>query len=193
MSYSDGPRPVFDDRDAELLAAREAARAAFDAGHLHPRVGDVLIMPDGETRRRVAHVWDYEDGTEWSIQPSAHTDSSFYMGQPGGMSHSGSLDSGIPRSCFTLVPGTANARAWFFHHDFSGAHRGVYFVTPVRQWKVEGLEAMYLCYWRAVHDKNLEDIRRLRPLVEALETPETRNGHAHKMADEALAGKARYV
>ncbi len=106
---------AFDERDALLLADKIKAREAIDG----PRIGDYIKMLDGSLRR-FTHDWCD------SIQTTAlNHDGSFFLGL-GYASFSGSLDPGVERPRIERVPGEVlSGRFWFFHHDSSGAARGV--------------------------------------------------------------------
>lgn len=119
--------PTFDEIDQELLDARIAARKALEG----PQVGDWIKMLDG-TVRRFTHNWG--DGLQTTI---GNGDSGrFYFSKCGHLSYSGGLDDMIPldriEPCENeLLPGFA----WFFHHDSSGAHRGVDCVVECRVYR----------------------------------------------------------
>lgn len=137
-TYSElfGHPPRFDERDAALLAERQQARNALSARFPHPCVGDAVTFADGKTGF-VSYLWDIESepADTWGVQTSRG--GSFYLCEGGGMSFSGGLDPSIPRAKFH-EDGTRTMRAWFFHHNISGAGRGVYFDVTVRHWRVEG-------------------------------------------------------
>lgn len=120
-------RPEFDAEDQRILDARQAERKRLDTLTSLPRQGDAIAYPDGSIRR-VAHSW--HDG----LQPTMTYDCSFYLGESGNMSFSGTLDRSIPNSCFRL-DGHAMVPVWFFHHGHVGAHRGVYCNVEVRLWR----------------------------------------------------------
>lgn len=137
-----GHPPVFDERDAVLLRKRIAARKATTK----PLQGDLIkiIVPEGENPwRRVAHVWKHYDaandyaeiGIE-GIQPSSQPYGDVYLGSTGYGSYSGSLEPIIPWDKIEFA-GWSAAKFWFFHHDRSGAGRGVDCWAPVRVWRVK--------------------------------------------------------
>jgi hypothetical protein len=120
-------RPQFDERDAEILRAREATYNKIEGA----RVGDWLDMLDG-TQRRFTHDWD-EHGLQTTCggtHPCAG-DQSFYFGD-GYASFSGSLDPCVPREKIEATGETRVAGVWFFHHDSAGAGRGVRAEIPFR-------------------------------------------------------------
>ncbi|HVG51652.1 MAG TPA: hypothetical protein VM867_08470 [Xanthobacteraceae bacterium] len=118
----------FDDRDAELLAKREAIRATLPG----PLVGDFVAMPDG-AMMRFTHDWGDTIQTTSRASPE---DVSFFFFKDGEMSFSGSLYPAVPKAGLTDTGTTLPGSAWFFHHDETGAHRGVHFKTPCRVWKL---------------------------------------------------------
>lgn len=115
-------RPEFDDRDAAILAERQAA---FDKRE-GPRCGDFVIFPCGTTRR-IAHVWKWDASDEGPAVHDLQTSvgGSFYFGE-GYMSFSGTLYQSIPASALVDTGETREGLCWFFHHDWSQAHNGVY-------------------------------------------------------------------
>lgn len=117
----------FDEKDEAIRVARLAKWQARSG----PRVGDFVRMPDGELRR-----WAYHWGD--SIQPTWGPDASFYFTGGGGMSMSGGLDSSIALDRIRDTGETVDGGCWFFHHDSSGAHRGVTCTVPCRVYAVEG-------------------------------------------------------
>jgi len=117
-------RPTFDERDAEILRAREAAFNRV-AG---PRVGDFLKTPAGYLR----FTYEWEDAIQTTDRPSESGESgSFYLGN-GYASYSGSLDSGVPKTEIVPTSEVKSGRFWFFHHDWQQAHNGVDFTLPCR-------------------------------------------------------------
>lgn len=115
----------FDQRDGEILQDRLAKWSSGKG----PRVGDWCIMLDG-TVRRFSHDWGDQIQTthpEFGI-------GSFFFGN-GYMSYSGSLDSAIAKNLLVDTGEEKDGRAWFFHHDFWGAHRGVEFNIPCKVYR----------------------------------------------------------
>lgn len=121
------PRP--DARDAAILSARRAQRAALPPSI--PQVGEWVREVDG-SMSRVTYVWELSDGLY--VQAGGGELGSFYLLDSGHESYSGGLDPGFPGERLTLTDETAPGQVWFFHHDFPGAHRGVYFMMPERVW-----------------------------------------------------------
>jgi hypothetical protein len=107
---------TFDERDAGILAERQARRDGI-AG---PRVGDFVRMPDG-TLRRFTYAWP--DGLQTTMQSGGTI--GFYLGRRGGVSYSGGLDRTIPLERIVSTDEVRVGWFWFFHHDVSGAGRGV--------------------------------------------------------------------
>ena len=120
-------RPEFDDRDAEILAQREQEFNQL-AG---PRVGDFLKVTD-DSYLRFTHDWD--DSIQTTVRPKhpCYGDASFYLGGDGYVSFSGSLDHAIPKNTLRDTGAMLDGSFWFFHHNHSGAERGVYFKMPCR-------------------------------------------------------------
>lgn len=94
-----------------------------------PRVGDFVQMPDGELRR-FAYSWGDSLQTTWG------GDGSFYWMASGHLSMSGGLDVSIPVGRIQDTGETQDGACWFFHHDSSGAHRGVTCTLPCRVYTV---------------------------------------------------------
>ena len=127
--YDYSGRPAFDEKDAELLAARIVDRDKIDG----PRIGDFVQFADG-TLHRFSHDWG-ED-----IQHSEH--GSFYFGREGWVDFSGSLFQAILKSKLRPI-GDRPGRFWFFHHDLTGAHRGVDCEAPCRVYAYDGEKPQY--------------------------------------------------
>lgn len=125
--------PDFDDRDAEIVAARLALLDKIDG----PRVGDYVDFADGTTRR-ISHDWGpLEDGEThgfWGPATGRYQTSdtgSYYLGD-GYVSMSGGLFPALPAEAFTATDETREARVWIFHHDHWCAGNGVTVSVPVR-------------------------------------------------------------
>lgn len=121
----DADNPHLDARDAEILRDLRAHWAAVTG----PRVGDFVRFADSDRLHRFSadHQWTAEDIAEYpSLVDGLQTTpgGSFHLGRHG-MSYSGGLDSTIPRTTLTDTGETRLGGAWFFHHGWSGAHRGV--------------------------------------------------------------------
>jgi hypothetical protein len=115
----------FDDVDAEILKQRQAE---FDAVP-GPRVGDFLRV--GEDFLRFTHDWDDSLQTTVPHLSSAYS-ASFYLGEKGYVSFSGSLDPPIDKTRLQYTGETKDGAFWFFHHGWQGAHRGVQCSIPCR-------------------------------------------------------------
>jgi hypothetical protein len=109
----------FDERDAEILARREAE---FNLAN-GPRVGDFLRVAGGMLR--FTHDWDDSLQTTVGKDHPCCGDASFYLGNDGYVSFSGSLDPSIDKTELFDTGEKQKGGFWFFHHDFQGAHRGV--------------------------------------------------------------------
>jgi hypothetical protein len=121
--------PDFDERDAEIATERLAIWNKRQG----PRVGDFVHMLDG-TLRRFAHDWGEDIQTTCKRQTLGAKDdacgSFYFFGES--MSMSGGLDRAIPKSGLVDTGEFQNGSTWFFHHNQSGASRGVYFTVPCR-------------------------------------------------------------
>lgn len=110
-----------DERDTAIALERVQQRLTED----YPTQGDYILM-DG-AYHRIAYDWgddlyQFESGS-----------GSYYLGKGGYASHSGGLEPGVTLP--NLIPvGTKRAPYWFFHHDVSGAGRGVSLSAPTRVW-----------------------------------------------------------
>lgn len=122
------PRP--DERDAAILSARRAQRAALPPSI--PQVGEWVREVDGRMSR-ITYIWELDEGAI-HIQHGGSGSGSYYLLDSGHESYSGGLDPGFPGAELELTDETAPGQVWFFHHDFPGAHRGVYFMMPERVW-----------------------------------------------------------
>lgn len=119
---------TFDERDQQIRDERLSVWDKIEG----PRVGDWVILPDGDYRR-FTHDWG--DGMQTTVRKDkGHYNASFYFGK-GYMEFSGSLDPSIKKDCLTLTDETKAGSIWFFHHGEVGAHRGVYSEVPCRVYK----------------------------------------------------------
>jgi hypothetical protein len=118
---------MFDHIDEEL---RQKRIAAWRQRH-GPRVGDYVEMADG-TLRRLTHDWGTDIQTTSASFPG---NASFYFTHSGHCSFSGSLDSAIPKSMLEDTGREEPGSVWFFHHDQSGASRGVQCTIPCRVYR----------------------------------------------------------
>lgn len=121
--------PDFDAKDAEICAQRVATYAKIVA----PRVGDFIRMRDG-TLRRFTHDWG--DGMQTTVgdKHPCTGDASFYFGD-GYMSFSGALDPAIPLQQIESTDEIQLGSVWFFHHNETRAHNGVYTKIPFRVYR----------------------------------------------------------
>jgi len=113
-------RSALDEVDMMLLSKRAGL---FWENHKGPDIGDYIDFADGVTRR-ISHVWTFGNLT---VQTS--DGGSFYLGD-GYCSFSGGLHPGIATDTLTLTGNTREGSVWFFHHDFTTAHNGVYTTMP---------------------------------------------------------------
>lgn len=126
--------PELDEQDESIRDERKA----WLADRSEPGVGDFLDY--GDTMKRIAHVWDFKDGSAVTVQPTSGA-GSFYLGGTstlgggGYITHSGGLETGIAVERLTEI-GKKAGRVWFFHHDYATAHNGVDVFVTFRVWKV---------------------------------------------------------
>jgi hypothetical protein len=116
----EGARPQPDQEDERILAER----VALLDKQAEPRVGDYVIFADGVTRR-ISYVWrfDSEDPAEHEVQTS--DGGSWYLGT-GFCDFSGGLHSPVKAKTLTDTGEKREGEVWFFHHDWSTGHNGVY-------------------------------------------------------------------
>lgn len=121
-------RPTFDDRDAKILAERQAAIMKNPIN-----VGDFVRFADGVVRR-ISYIWTDERGAHLrnGIQTSAG--GSFYLSNHH-VGFSGSLHRGVDFSTLVDTGDTHDGDVWFFHHDFHTAHNGVHCAAKFRVWR----------------------------------------------------------
>lgn len=132
--YTSTGHPTFDDRDATILAKRAALLDAIPG----PRVGDWIRFEDGSLYR-ISHLWvwgDPDDGAQIS------EGGSWYLGE-GYVSFSGALYPSIPLTTLTRTDETRPGSVWFFHHNVSGAGRGVYASLPFRVYTTTAASTAY--------------------------------------------------
>lgn len=127
-------RPTFDEKD-EQIRLRNLREFDLRPG---PRVGDYVDFSDGVTRR-ISYVWD--DGVQTS------DGGSWYFGL-GYCSFSGGLYPSIKLGTLSLTKEKREGDVWFFHHDFSQAHNGVYTKVPFRVFKCS--EPAGECYLKGI-------------------------------------------
>ncbi|MES3016233.1 MAG: hypothetical protein V4721_00580 [Bacteroidota bacterium] len=152
-------RPQFDDRDKAILLERETLFNKVKG----PRVGDYIIMPEGDLRR-FTHDW----GTD--IQTTSKgMGGSWYLGG-GSASFSGALDPGISKDKFTDTGKTLKGGFWFFHHNRSEAHNGVDFEIECRVFqasmegyipKIQVLDKNKFHYVYFTYDEALEHLEEI--------------------------------
>lgn len=111
----------FDNRDQLILEGIIPNRDAIEG----PREGDFVRFSTGEIER-FSHEW--KDG----LQTSPIWAGSFFLYGNGQASFSGSHNPSIPRDSIKPTDEVMDGSFWFFHHNFSGAGRGVSFRIPCR-------------------------------------------------------------
>lgn len=98
--------------------------------HKGPRVGDFIIMKDGNIER-FSHDWGDDIQTCFG--------GSFWIGNSGNVEFSGGLNSAVMKNELELVPDDIQlGEFWIFHHHRVEAHNGVYFNLPCRTYKFKG-------------------------------------------------------
>jgi hypothetical protein len=122
--------PVPDDRDLELLQARQHWVLTREG----PAVGDHVLFSDG-VRRRISHHWRDNEGWDGGLQTS--DTGSWYLGADY-ISFSGGLHPCVPYDEFRQMhlAKLRAGRVWFFHHNHQQAHNGVEALVNFRQWFV---------------------------------------------------------
>jgi hypothetical protein len=80
---------------------------------------------------RFTHDWGDSIQTTVGAKHPCHGDASFYLSD-GYASFSGSLDPAINKARLRDTGEMLEGSFWFFHHNFAGAGRGVYFRIPCR-------------------------------------------------------------
>lgn len=113
-----------------LPRSMEYLRSAMAAWELRegPRVGDYCF--EGRKCTRFTHAWD--DGLQ-----TGGGNGSFWIGNHGLVSYSGGLDPVVP---YDKLEDTCTRRwgeFWFFKDGWSGAHRGISCLMPVRVYRVK--------------------------------------------------------
>ena len=127
-------KPASDDRDYEIKSIRERELNARRNRENRPMLGDYLRFPDG-TLARFTHDWD--DSLQTTVYRKDHPclgDSSFYLGNEGCVSFSGSRAPSIPLEKINPTNDWIDASFWFFHNNFATAHNGVTCTFPVKVW-----------------------------------------------------------
>lgn len=119
--------PTFDQFDAGILSERQKARLS----KRKIQQGDFIRHHDGRLAR-VTHVW--EDGAQTTRFSETGEGGSFYLGEGGGMSYSGSLEPSLPLTHLRESSDVRKGRAWIFHHNRAEAHNGVDCELYVRVW-----------------------------------------------------------
>jgi len=127
--------PRFDEKDAGILASRQAQLDKRAAENPRPVSGDWVEFADGVVRR-VSHVWNWEASADGPAVYDVQTSDcgSWYLGD-GYASFSGSLFNSVPAATMTLTEERREGRCWFFHHDYVQAHGGVHTTARFRVYR----------------------------------------------------------
>lgn len=115
-------RTDLDERDEAILFDRVGKRAGFKG----PRIGDFVVLKNGDVRR-VTFDWDTHVQLTISDEPG-----SFYFAPNGVLDYSGGLAPAVLKSRFREVAGLREGACWFFHHNLARAHNGVAALIPCR-------------------------------------------------------------
>ena len=122
-----------DDLNKTIALGLATARMIEAAKYAWPLVGDVVIWPNGETRR-VSHDWDD------SFQTCREGSGSFYVHPTGRGSFSGAHMDAQLREFFVLTNEVVPGQFWFFSHNVRGAGRGVQCTLPCRVFQLTPFE-----------------------------------------------------
>jgi hypothetical protein len=104
-----------------------------------PRIGDLVEMQDGTTRRLTADWTRFDGGFQvtYKWHNGQVEAGSFYLPPNGRADYSGSLDPAIPPERLKNQHRDREAMFWFFHHDERRAHNGVHVMVPCRVFREE--------------------------------------------------------
>lgn len=114
-----------DERNRAELALIESAHAAFTEG---PRIGDFVIMPNGNLERCC-------NANSHGMQTTYG--GSFSISKGGQASYSGSLNKSRLWEYFKDTGETKRGKFWFFSHGIAGAGRGVECYLTCRVYRLE--------------------------------------------------------
>jgi hypothetical protein len=120
---------TFDEFDAGIVSERQRIRLS----RRDIQTGDFIRNKEGKLAR-VTYIWD--DSAQTTKFSDTGEGGSFYFGLNGFMDYSGGLEPGLPKSHLRLAEGMQKGRAWIFHHNSSGAGRGVACDVYCRIWDV---------------------------------------------------------
>lgn len=117
------------DINTAILAERMAAYDTIEG----PRVGDFVRFADGALAR-IAYLWpdDFQPTCERFGAASFYLGGHMRDGRGAYVSHSGSLDPGVPRHTLTPTAELLDGSVWIFDQDIAGAHRDVRVTAPFR-------------------------------------------------------------
>lgn len=116
--------------DAAILAETQAARNTITG----LCVGDLVIWPNGESRRVSDMTWDHV------AQTSKVRKGSWHVFKNGRSSFSGSLQPPQLREHFHKTEDRSFESFWFFHHDRAGEGRSVQVRLEVAVWRLVPVE-----------------------------------------------------
>jgi hypothetical protein len=119
----------FADLDETDLRITKERMAAFMADE-SPKVGDYVKFADG-VERRISYIWRFEGKPSGTFSVQTSDGGSWYFGDGGYCSFSGSLYSGVPASTLKHTSSARRGSCWFFHHDHHCAHNGVGIQPPI--------------------------------------------------------------
>lgn len=126
--------PTFDEVDQKILERALAAREDNYRGK--PRIGDFVVDLAGDVRR-ISHGWDgWGEFSGYQTTVGKGDTGSFYLGESGWCSYSGSLCTTEPESMFDAMDDEATMQGWvwFFHHGHRAGGNGVHVKAPFRCW-----------------------------------------------------------
>lgn len=112
-------------KDFEILQSRIKAHQKIKT----PKVGDFLLLPDGQ---HVIFSHIHEDG-----QAQTSTGGSMHLSSSGYLSFSGGLDSGLNLEDIEPTKQKKEGLIWFFSQNSSGASRSTQAFIPFRVWKTK--------------------------------------------------------
>ena len=100
------------------------------------RVGDIVIMPNGDTRR-IGHIWGPTFPNRVQITTGAAGDTSFHIQPNGFATYSGSLERGVDDESLELTDGHRLGDFWYWPEPrFPQAGTGEACRLPCRVFRV---------------------------------------------------------
>jgi hypothetical protein len=115
-------RTDLDDTDENILFERVTRRSH----HQGMRIGDFVILKDGDVRRV---TFDWGPDVQLTVNGEG---GSFYLTANGVMDYSGGLSLPFKKTRFAMKTELREGACWFFHHDRPRAHNGVAASVPCR-------------------------------------------------------------